>query len=206
VKAVLLLSGGIDSPVAGRMLQRQGIELEALHASLEPITDDASVHKARTLAAQLGLTRLHVAKIGDALARIPRDRDAHKYYFVMQKRLLYRLADQLADQVGADVLCTGENMGQVSSQTLKNLATLEQAARRPVLRPLLGLDKTDIIRLAKAWGSYETSLGPELCDLLGPIKPATLSDAAVVAAHEARVAMELPGTTTISTQLAPPLR
>jgi tRNA uracil 4-sulfurtransferase len=82
---------------------------------------------------------------------------------------------------------TGENLGQVSSQTLPNLATLERAARRPVVRPLLGLDKVDILRLAHEWGTYETSCGPELCDLLGPDKPATTSDPVKVEAAEARV-------------------
>lgn len=187
MKAVLLLSGGIDSPVAGHMLREQGVELVALHASLEPITDDASVRKAQALAAQLGLERLHVARIGEAMGRIPHDRDAHRHYFVLQKRLLYRLADALADEVGAHVIATGENLGQVSSQTLLNLRTIEAAARRPVLRPLLGLDKVEIVDLAKRYDTFETSVGPELCDLLGPDHPATKSDAATVLAMEERV-------------------
>ena len=200
MKAVLLLSGGFDSPVAGRMLREQGVALEALHGSFEPVTDDASVRKAETLARQLGLRRLWVAKIGEALGKIPHDREAHRYYFLLQKRLLYRLADALADQVGADVLATGENLGQVSSQTLPNLVTLEQAARRPVLRPLLGLDKVDILRLAREWGTYETSVGPELCDILGPTKPATTSKPGTVAEAEHRVGLDegLPAISCIS--------
>ena len=189
VKAVLLLSGGFDSPVAGRMLQKQGVELEALHGSFEPVTDDASVRKAQELARHLGLKRLWVAKIGESLGRIPHDREAHRYYFLLQKRLLYRLADALGDQVGADVIATGENLGQVSSQTLPNLVTLEQAARRPILRPLLGLDKVDILRLARDWGTYDTSVGPELCDLLGPDKPATNSKSGPVEAAERRIGL-----------------
>jgi thiamine biosynthesis protein ThiI len=191
MKAVLLLSGGFDSPVAARMLQEQGVALEALHGSFEPVTDDASVRKAEVLARQLGLKRLWVAKIGEQLGRIPHDREAHRYYFLLQKRLLYRLADALADQVGADVLATGENLGQVSSQTLPNLVTLEQAARRPILRPLLGLDKVDILRLAREWGTYETSVGPELCDLLGPDKPATTSRIEPVVEAERRVKLDV---------------
>lgn len=190
VKAVLLLSGGFDSPVAARMLQQQGVELEALHGSFEPVTDDASVRKASELARQLGLKRMWVAKIGESLGRIPHDREAHRYYFLLQKRLLYRLADALADQVGADAIATGENLGQVSSQTLPNLVTLEQAARRPILRPLLGLDKVDILRLARQWGTYDTSVGPELCDLLGPDKPSTNSQPGPVAIAEKRVGLD----------------
>jgi thiamine biosynthesis protein ThiI len=190
MKAILLLSGGFDSPVAAKMLLDQGVELEALHGSFEPITDRASVVKAEQLARILGLKRLWVAKIGESLAKIPHDHEAHRYYFLMQKRLLYRLADALADEVGADALATGENLGQVSSQTLPNLVTLEAAARRPVLRPLLGLDKTEIIDLAKQWGTHDTSVGPELCDLLGPKHPATKAHVEPVAAGEARLGLD----------------
>lgn len=192
MKAVLLLSGGFDSPVAARMLLDQGVEIEALHCSFEPVTDDASVRKAEALARLLGLRRLWVARIGEALGRIPHDKEAHRYYFLLQKRLFYRLADALADQVGADVIATGENLAQVSSQTLSNLVTLEQAARRPVVRPVLGLDKVDIIRLAKEWGTHDTSVGPELCDILGPAKPATASKAELVALAEQRVGLAGP--------------
>lgn len=189
MKAVLLLSGGIDSPVAGRMLHEQGVDLVALHASFEPVTDDASVRKAQDLAAALGIEDLRVARLGEILGRVAADRDAHRFYFVLQKRLFYRLADALGDEVAADVIATGENLGQVSSQTLSNLASLEAAAVRPVVRPLLGLDKVDIIAAAKEGGTYETSLGPELCDILGPDKPATVSDAAVLADIEARLGL-----------------
>ncbi len=160
VKAILLLSGGIDSPVAGQMMRKQGVALEALHCSFEPVTDDASVEKAKELAAGLGLERLWVARLGEVLGRIPQDRDAHRFYFIMQKRMFYRLAQRLATQVGADVIVTGENMGQVSSQTLQNLVTIEAVAERPIVRPLLGLDKVDIVAAAKLGGSYETSVGP----------------------------------------------
>lgn len=187
--AVLLLSGGIDSPVAAKMVQRQGSRLEALHCSFEPITGPESVEKAKDLARLLGLERLWVARLGEALAAIPQDRDAHRFYFILQKRMFYRLASRLAARVGAERIVTGENMGQVSSQTLRNLTTLEAAADLPIVRPVLGLDKVDIIRLAQAWGTYETSIGPELCDLLGPTKPATRSDAAVVADIEARLGL-----------------
>lgn len=187
VKAVCLLSGGIDSPVAAQMLLRQGVELEALHCSFEPITGPESVEKAKDLARLLGFKRLHIVQIGEVLGRIPADRDAHRYYFVLQKRMFYRIASQLAKEVDAQVIATGENLGQVSSQTLRNLTTLESASAYPVVRPLLGLDKVDIIRLATAWGTYETSLGPELCDLLGPSKPATQSELEPVVAFEEKL-------------------
>lgn len=192
MKAVCLLSGGIDSPVAAKMLLDQGVELEALHCSFEPITGPESVEKAKDLARLLGLKRMHIVQIGETLGRIPADRDAHRFYFVLQKRMFYRIASDLADEVDAHIVATGENLGQVSSQTLRNLTTLESASRYPVVRPLLGLDKVDIIRLAKEWGTYETSLGPELCDLLGPSKPATQSDLEPVEAFEAQLDLTAP--------------
>ncbi len=192
MKAILLLSGGIDSPVAARMLQDQGVETIPLHCSFEPVTDDQSVVKAKELARLLGHDAIYVARIGEALSTIPHDRDAHRLYFVLQKRMFYRLADRLADEIGADAIATGENLGQVSSQTLANLRTIEAAAKRPVLRPLLGLDKNDIIRIAKEYGTYETSIGPELCDLLGPDKPATTSRREQVDEAEGRVSLALP--------------
>ncbi len=189
MKALLLLSGGIDSPVAAKMMLDQGVELEALHCSFEPVTDDASVIKVKQLAKILGIQTVHVAKLGEALGKIPTDRDAHKFYFVLQKRMFYRLADMVADQTGCDVIVTGENLGQVSSQTLENLATLESASKRPILRPLLGLDKMEIVEHAKRMGTYETSLGPELCDLLGPDKPATRSDLDKIEAFEEKLGL-----------------
>lgn len=190
MKGVLLLSGGIDSPVAGHMVQDQGMELTAFHCSFEPITDERSVDKAKDLAKLLGFKELRVAKIGEILSTIPADRDAHKYYFVMQKRLFYRLAAKVAADVGATCIVTGENLGQVSSQTLRNLSTLEEAASIPIVRPLLGLDKMDIVAHAKTMGTYETSLGPELCDLLGPSRPATASQVEKVAEFEAKLGLD----------------
>lgn len=191
-KGILLLSGGIDSPVAGRMVQDQGMQLTALHCSFEPITDERSVDKAKDLARLLGFKTLYVAQIGEILSTIPANRDAHKFYFVMQKRLFYRLAAQLANTVDATCIVTGENLGQVSSQTLRNLATLEEAASMPIIRPLLGLDKMDIVAIAKTYGTFETSLGPELCDLLGPDKPATTSKVDVVAPFEDELGLTTP--------------
>ncbi len=171
-KAVLLLSGGFDSPVAGRLMADQGFDVVAAHFSLEPITDAGSSVKARQLVEILGIPTLYVVRVGEAFAEV-----AHachrRFYFVLTKRLMVRLADALADPEAADVLLTGENLGQVSSQTLTNLQAIDAAARHPVLRPLIGMDKQEIMNLAKAFGTYDVSVGPEICDLLGPPRPAT---------------------------------
>lgn len=171
-KAILLLSGGFDSPVAGRLMADQGFDVVAAHFSLEPITDAGSSVKSRKLVEILSIPTLYVVRVGEAFAEV-----AHachrRFYFVLTKRLMVRLADAIADRESAEVLLTGENLGQVSSQTLMNLQAIDAVARHPVLRPLIGMDKQEIMDLAKRFGTYETSVGPEICDLLGPPRPAT---------------------------------
>jgi thiamine biosynthesis protein ThiI len=171
-KGVLLLSGGFDSPVAGHLMHRQGLPLVAAHFSLEPITDDAAAVKARTLCGILGLDQLYVVRVGEAFAEVARLAN-RRFYFILTKRLMVRLADAIADREAADVLVTGENLGQVSSQTLASLRAIDAVARRPILRPLIGFDKQEIVDRAKAIGTYEVSKGPEICDLLGPPRPST---------------------------------
>jgi thiamine biosynthesis protein ThiI len=153
-------------------MSRQGFDLVAAHFSLEPITDAGSSVKSRKLVDILGFPTLYVVRVGEAFAEV-----AHachrRFYFVLTKRLMVRLADAIADREAADMLVTGENLGQVSSQTLMNLRAIDAAARHPVLRPLIGMDKQEIMDRAKAIGTYDTSVGPEICDLLGPSRPAT---------------------------------
>ena len=184
---LLLLSGGFDSPVAGHLMRTvQGMEVAAIHFSLEPVTDDASVRKAERLAAHLGLRRLYVVRAGDAFKALVKN-CRHKLYFVLSKRLMMRVASELARREGYRVLITGESLGQVSSQTLPNLAVIDRAATVPVLRPLVAFDKQEIIDRAKAIGTYEISVGPELCDVLGPPHPATAARLDDVATEEANV-------------------
>ncbi|HKW43325.1 MAG TPA: hypothetical protein VJP06_03975 [Thermoplasmata archaeon] len=169
---VLLLSGGFDSPVAGHLMARQGLGLIAAHFSLEPITDDAAAMKARALCGILGIPGLYVVRVGEAFAEVAHAAN-RRFYFVLTKRLMVRLADAIADRGGANVLVTGENLGQVSSQTIASLRAIDAVARHPILRPLIGFDKQEIVDRAKAIGTYEVSKGPEICDLLGPPRPAT---------------------------------
>lgn len=188
-KGVLLLSGGFDSPVAGHMMAGQGLELVAAHFSLEPITDDASAVKARTLCGILGIPSLYVVRVGEAFAEIAHAAN-RRFYFVLTKRLMVRLADAIADRDAADVLVTGENLGQVSSQTLASLRAIDAVARHPIVRPLIGFDKQEIVDRAKAIGTYEVSKGPEICDLLGPPRPATHARLNQILAEEAKIDVE----------------
>lgn len=186
---VLLLSGGFDSPVAGHLMARQGLDLVAAHFSLEPITDNAAAVKARALCGILGIPSLHVVRVGQAFAEVAHAAN-RRFYFVLTKRLMVRLADAIADREGADVLVTGENLGQVSSQTLANLRAIDAVARHPIVRPLIGFDKQEIVDRAKAIGTYEISKGPEICDLLGPPRPATHARLDQILAEETKLDAE----------------
>jgi tRNA uracil 4-sulfurtransferase len=183
---VLLLSGGFDSPVAGHLMARQGLDLIAAHFSLEPITDDAAAIKARTLCGILGIRSLYVVRVGEAFAEVAHAAN-RRFYFVLTKRLMVRLADAIADREGADALVTGENLGQVSSQTLASLRAIDAVARHPIVRPLIGFDKQEIVDRAKAIGTYDVSKGPEICDLLGPPRPATHARLDQILAEEMKV-------------------
>jgi len=185
-RALLLLSGGIDSPVAGHLMVERGLSLDAVHFSLEPITDDTAAVKSRKLAQRIGLGRLYVAAVGAAFADIAA-RCNRRLYFVLTKRLMVRCAEAVARRDGHRFLVTGESLGQVSSQTLANLAAIDAAATIPVLRPLFGFDKQEIIELARSIGTYAISEGPEICDLLGPAHPATQARLADVEAEEAKL-------------------
>jgi len=180
------LSGGFDSPVAGYLLARQGFDLVAAHFSLEPITDEASTVKARRLCDLLGFPTLYLVRVGEAFAEIAH-RCERRFYFVLTKRLMVRLGDAIADREAADVLVTGENLGQVSSQTMASLRAIDAVARHPVLRPLIGFDKQEIVDRAKAIGTYEISKGPEICDLLGPSSPATHARLDQILGEEAKL-------------------
>lgn len=185
-KGLLLLSGGFDSPVAGHLMKTRGLDLVALHISYEPVTDDASVHKAVRLARHAGIPKVFVVRAGDAFKEVVKH-CRHKLYFVITKRLMMRVASAIATREACDYLITGESLGQVSSQTLKNLDVINRAARVPVLRPLIGFDKQEIIDRAKGIGTYEISVGPELCDILGPKHPATQARIEDVEREEARL-------------------
>ncbi len=205
-RGILLLSGGIDSPVAGHLMVQKGVQVMALHFSLEPFTDSAPEEKARQISSLLGFSRLYICRIGEALAEIARS-CRHRYYFVLSKRLMYRLAEVLAGRERADLLITGESLGQVSSQTLRNLRAIDASVRIPVIRPLIGWDKVEITDAARKIGTYEISKGPEVCDVLGPSHPATQAKLEAVEAEEGKVKYDELMETSLRTmrQVQPPM-
>lgn len=174
MKGLLMLSGGIDSPVAGHLMQRQGFELIALHFSLEPFTDNSPELKSKALAKKLGLMTFITIKNSSQQAELTKKCE-HRYFYILQRRLMLRIAEKIAERFGCEYIITGDNLGQVGSQTLKNLEVITKAVNIPILRPLLTNDKQETVDLAKKIGTYEESCGPEMCSVLGPKHPATSS-------------------------------
>ncbi len=186
VKALLLLSGGIDSPVAAHLMQQRGLELIALHFYNKNLGDINTVEKCRELCKKLGIPTLYLIPYDEELAELVRT-CRHKYYYLLMRRLMFRVAEKLAKENECSYVVTGENLGQVGSQTLSNLCTTTQAIKMPILRPLLCFDKIETIRIAEQIGTYKISKGPEVCCLLGPKHPATRSDVKLIEAEEARL-------------------
>tara|TARA_B100000767_G_scaffold169187_1_gene158370 strand:+ start:1552 stop:2223 length:672 start_codon:yes stop_codon:yes gene_type:complete len=186
---IALVSGGIDSPVAVARMLKQGWTIHPVHCTQEPVTGPeaekktiASLRFFLNMDGSLGdaarnqLSRkLTVIPVAKQLALFT-EQWCHTEYFIHMKRLYSSLADLAGKEAGATHLLTGENLAQVSSQTLGNLGAIEMVTSLKVLRPLLGFDKTSIMHIAQALGTFELSLGPEVCDALGPSLPTTIAN------------------------------
>ena len=173
-KAIALLSGGIDSPVS-IYLMKDRLEIVAVHFHQKPLSTDAEIDKVKELCKILGIQKIYLIPFVDVLKQLV-EKCNHRYYFVLQKILMLKTAEKIAEKEGAKYLITGENLGQVSSQTLSNLTTITKHIKMEIFRPVLTYDKQEIVDKAKKIGTYETSKGPEICHLLGPKHPATRSD------------------------------
>ncbi len=197
MKAIVLLSDGIDSPVTLYKLVRDGWDVVGLHMDNRPFTSDNYLAKVRMLIERVeevtgGTIPLYIAghggnqeTIADQLTEL--GENAITYQCVLCKRQMYRTAEQVAKDLGATAIATGESLGQVASQTIHNLAAEEAAVSFPVIRPLLGLDKEDIIKVAKEIGTYEISIIPSLCCSIVPEKPQTRARLDKVLPYEERI-------------------
>lgn len=177
-----LLSGGIDSPVAVWRMLKRGCFVDLVHFHSTPYTSAAAREKAVDLAralsdwhAPLSLALVPFGEIQQAIVRLAPE----QYRVLLYRRFMTRIAAELARARGAQALVTGESLAQVASQTLSNLASVEQAIDIPILRPLIGMDKQEIIRDAREIGTYDISIEPhqDCCNYLEPQKPATRSRA-----------------------------
>ncbi|GAB4273826.1 MAG: tRNA 4-thiouridine(8) synthase ThiI [Coriobacteriia bacterium] len=194
-RVVSLLSAGIDSPVATWRLIKRGAVAVGVHFCGAPQTDEASIARAHRVGEVLektgGLARIHSVRFGDvqkqvALSAPPALR------VLLYRRLMVRVAERVAADEGALALVTGESLGQVASQTLDNIAVVDEAARLPVLRPLVGNDKVEIIEEARRIGTYEISIEPgdDCCTLFMPRMPATRATVEDVRAAEEALDIE----------------
>ena len=176
-KGVLLLSGGIDSPVAGYMIAKRGMVLEALHFHSYPYTNMQAREKveelARILSGYTGGMTLHVVSVTHIQEAIHKHCPA-EMMITLLRRFMMRIAERLAEQVGGQCIITGESLGQVASQTIEGMTSSGSVVENlPILRPLVGFDKTEIIERAREIGTFETSIQPyeDCCTVFLPKHP-----------------------------------
>lgn len=184
-----LLSGGIDSPVAAYRMMRRGLRLDYVHFHSHPLVSAASREKAVELAEHLTRYQARSSLMLVAFAEVQREvvaRGPRPLRVVLYRRFMLRIASAIARRIGARVLVTGESLGQVASQTLENMTVIEDAASFPTLRPLVGMDKNEIVGQARALGTFETSIQPDqdCCSLFVPAHPETHASLEEVRAAE----------------------
>jgi tRNA uracil 4-sulfurtransferase len=189
---LLLLSGGIDSPVAGWLAAKRGLALDGVYFHSPPFIGERSRDKVlalgKILARWQALRSVTVVPFTDVQQQL-RDAGPAELAVVLYRRTMMRIADAIGDDLRADTLVTGENLGQVASQTIQNLTAIEGAARRLVLRPLATYDKVETTALARRIGTYETSILPfeDCCSLFVPAHPTTNARVADVERAEAKL-------------------
>jgi tRNA uracil 4-sulfurtransferase len=194
MRGVMMMSGGIDSPVALHLMLRQGHEMLAVHMDNRPFTDDSPLEKIRD---HLELLReryrqpipLYLLPHGSTQITLMRNTDRH-VGCVLCRRFMWRSAERIAEREGAGFLVTGEALGQVASQTLSNMRSATAVARLPIVRPLIGYDKQEIEAVARSIGTYMISTRPGVCCQAVPDRPATRSSLVQIQAAESPLDVE----------------
>ncbi|MDO4481653.1 MAG: tRNA uracil 4-sulfurtransferase ThiI [Bacillota bacterium] len=177
-KGLVLLSGGIDSPVASWMMAKRGMNIEAIHFHSYPFTSDRAKEKvldlARILSGYCGRIKVHCINLLEIQQAI-NENCPEEQMTILSRRFMMKIAERLAREVKADVLITGENIGQVASQTVQGLVVTDNAVEIPVMRPLIAMDKVDIMEIAQKIGTFETSIQPfeDCCTVFLPKHPST---------------------------------
>jgi thiamine biosynthesis protein ThiI len=194
LRGLVLLSGGIDSPVAAYLMGKQGMELVLVHFDNRPFTSDQEIEKAKNLMFKLD----EVLDMKTSKLLVPHGKSQTEFArsckrnmeCVLCRRMMLRVAEMLAAKNGAECVVTGESLGQVASQTLANIYVEERATRLPIIRPLIGFDKVEIERIAKTIGTYEISISPGLCCTIAPKKPSTYSKLETALDEETKVDLD----------------
>ena len=188
--AVSLLSGGIDSPVSSYMIAKRGVQLELLHFASPPYTGEQAREKVLQLAQELtvwcGRLTVHVVPFTEIQEEIRR-KCPEDHFTLIMRRFMMRLGDRLAHELACKAIVTGESLGQVASQTIQALVVSDDVATLPVLRPLIGMDKEEIVRIARHVGTFDTSILPyeDCCTVFTPRHPKTKPNLEEVREYEA---------------------
>ena len=177
-KGMLMISGGIDSPVAGFMMMKRGVKIEAIHFSSPPYTSEMAIYKVKTLLKSLAKVQGQIKFINIPFTELQLkiyEVAGDKYAITLMRRMMYRLADIFAKRNNCQCIINGESIGQVASQTLESMGVINEVTNNVIIRPLAVFDKIDIIKIAKDIDTYETSILPyeDCCTIFDPKKPAT---------------------------------
>ncbi len=195
-KAMLLLSGGIDSPVAGYMIAKRGVRLEATYFHAPPYTSDRAKQKVVDLAKQVaryaGPIPLHIVNFTDIQLYIY-DQCPHEELTIIMRRYMMRIAERIAQANNCHGLITGESIGQVASQTMQSLAATDDACTIPVFRPVIGFDKQEIVDVAEKIGTFETSIQPyeDCCTIFVAKHPVTKPNLGIIRRSEENLAEKI---------------
>lgn len=188
-KAMLLLSGGIDSPVAGYMISKRGVKIDAVYFHAPPYTSERAKQKvvdlAKLVSRYTGPINLHVINFTDIQLMIY-DKCPHDELTIIVRRYMMKIAEQIAKETDCLGLITGESIGQVASQTLQSLAATNEVCTMPVYRPLIGFDKMEIVEIAERINTYETSILPfeDCCTIFVAKHPVTKPNLNIIKRHE----------------------
>ncbi len=188
-KAMLLLSGGIDSPVAGYMIAKRGVKIDAVYFHAPPYTSERAKQKvvdlARIVSRYAGPIWLHVINFTDIQLYI-HEKCPHEELTIIMRRYMMRIAEHIAGETGCLGLITGESIGQVASQTLNSLIVTNEVCELPVYRPLIGFDKQEIVEAAQKIGTFETSILPyeDCCTIFVAKHPVTKPNVNIIRRHE----------------------
>lgn len=195
-KVLLLLSGGIDSPVAGWYMLKKGVQLDVIHFHSYPYTSERAKEKVIDLAQKLtdwgGHIRAHIVPFTEIQTEIKK-RCPEDLLVTVMRRYMMRIAERVAEQIGAQALATGESLGQVASQTLDSMYTINRVVNIPVLRPLIAMDKTEIIAVARKIDTFDISILPyeDCCTIFTPKNPRTKPKAKILERVETHSGMDM---------------
>ncbi len=190
-KAVSLISSGIDSPVAAYLMMKQGVDVVFVHMDPAPFSDGRNIEIVKQLLTHLSKIfdkklKLYIAPHGENFTQIQKHCE-NRLTCILCKRMMIRVANKIAEKEGADYILTGENLGQVASQTLENMQVIDNSSERIVLRPLLTNDKTETIKIAREIGTYDISIQKCTCCKAVPQRPATKSTIIKLQREEERI-------------------